>query len=90
MGMLERIAVKNETKARIKPLVFGDPVTNVCAGEGNPYRQGYFVRTGKDCVECTDKKGGFWWVGTEVIFAGHLEYEECEKLFKPIWEANYR
>ena len=103
MGVSERIKVKNEAQERVKSMEFGDPVTNVCAGPGNPRRHAYFcqlvTKTRKNrfglnhtehFVKCTDRKGKFWNTDIEVIFAGHIEYAECEKLFAPIWSAHYQ
>lgn len=73
-----------------KPFRFADPVTNVCAGPNNPHRLGYFVRYARGgLIEMTDKAGAFWSADAEVIFAGHLEYSECERLFQPIWEKRF-
>lgn len=63
---------------------FGDAVTNVCAGESNPQRHGYFVRRCGEHIEITDKHGQFWKTGKAVIFPGHLDYPECERLYEPI------
>jgi hypothetical protein len=70
-------------------LEFGAPVTNVCAGDINPRKRGYFVRRCKDYIECTDKKGKFWNVDPEVVFPGHLPDDECQRLFAPIWEKRF-
>ncbi len=102
MGMHERLDVLNKAKDRIKQINFGDPVTNVCAGEGNPNRLGFFceykIKTTKNrfkvehkthLARCTDGHGKFWEADIEIIFAGHLGYEKCTELFKPIWSAHY-
>jgi hypothetical protein len=68
---------------------FGDPVTNICAGENNSTKRGYFVRRGRDYIECTDKKGKFWNVDPETVFLGHLTEEECKTLWEPIWEKRF-
>lgn len=47
---------------------FGDMVTNLCAGDGNPTRTGIFVRRGFNSgrlnhgpwIECTNGQGKFW------------------------------
>ena len=100
--MQERLEVKNAAKERMKSLSFGDPVTNVCAGESNPHRIGYFVEYvvktrrntfgiahSDNIAKCTDKKGNFWFADIEVIFKGHLDYDKCKELFAPIWSAHY-
>jgi len=68
---------------------FGDEITNVCAGDKNPRRHSYYVCASKRNVKCTNKEGEFWETSKEVIFAGHLSYEECEKLYEPIWQQQY-
>ena len=78
-----------EAKYRVSHLAFGQPVTNVCAGNDNPQKHGYFVRVIGDCVEVTDKYGKFWTVGDRVIFPGHLDYEEMKRAFAPIHAALY-
>jgi len=103
MGINERLAVLNSAKERIKKIEFGDPVTNVCAGENNPRRHAYFckyfIKSHKNKygiihndyhAKCTDKKGNFWNAGIETIFSGHLDSEQCKELFSPIWEAHYQ
>ncbi|OTA15016.1 hypothetical protein Xbed_03627 [Xenorhabdus beddingii] len=64
--------------------VFGDHMRNPWAGESNPNRDGYFVRsrrvTGKLnpglWYEMTDKRGRFWEIdGVYAIFIEHLEAE---------------
>jgi hypothetical protein len=90
MGNMEaRIRINREARKRVKLLVFGDAVTNICAGEKNPHRHSYFVRRKKDTVECTDKKGNFWETFNDVIYPEHLEHDKCEELFQPVWEAQY-
>lgn len=66
---------------------FGDPVTNVCASERN--RHGYFVRRKKDTIEMTDGKGWFGDVMKRSVFPGHLDNNECKRLWEPIWESIY-
>lgn len=91
-----------DSKQRINALEFGDPVTNVCAGDGNPHRHAYFVekkyqtrdnrwgvRHTDYYAKCTDRKGNFWNAGIEVLFPGHLDKNECSELWKPIHEMNY-
>ena len=87
--ILTREQVRKMAKDRLRGIKFGDPVTNVCAGDRNPTRLGYFVRRMGGDIECTDKKGKFWQPSAEVIFRGHIDYEECVELFHPIWEAFY-
>lgn len=103
MGINERAEVLKQAKERIKLISFGDPVTNVCAGEGNPRKHAYFVehvikksknrfkvQFTEHFAKCTDRKGNFWSTDIEVIFQGHLNDEKCQELFAPIWEANYK
>ncbi|WP_323870033.1 hypothetical protein [Xenorhabdus szentirmaii] len=61
---------------------FGDYMRNPWAGEGNPHRDGYFVKskrvTGKLnpglWYQMTDKKGKFWEIdGQYAMFIDHLE-----------------
>ena len=73
----------------IDEVKFGDPITNVCAGDTNPHRHSYFVRRKKNTIECTDKKGRFWETYSEVIFPGHLDYAKCQELFEPMWQMKY-
>lgn len=102
MGMHERIAVKSAAIERIKAMEFGNEITNVCAGDGNPRRHAYFcehvIKKSKNrfkteftenFVKCTDRKGNFWNTDIEVIFKGHLDAEKCKELFEPIWAAHY-
>lgn len=90
MGIKERIEVDKQSVERNKNLSFGDPVTNVCAGPNN--RHWYFVRKKyhNKTIQVTDKKGNFFAPHREVIFPGHLSPVECEALYKPIWEANFK
>lgn len=90
MGYEQQIKHSKLADERIKAMQFGDQVTNVCAGDKNPHRLAYFVRKcGRD-VECTDKNGKFWKTCKTVIFKGWLDMEECERLYKPIWESDFR
>jgi hypothetical protein len=84
-----RARIKLESLERVRKLAFGDPVTNVCAGEGNPLRHAYFVRVLAATVEVTDKAGTFAKFGCEVIHPGHLAASEADKLFEPFWQAQY-
>jgi hypothetical protein len=100
--MKDRLDILNAAKARMKALEFGDPVTNVCAGENNPRKHAYFVQfvtkssTNKWGIEhkeyhakCTDKKGNFWNAGIETLYPGTLDEKTCNELFAPIWEAHH-
>lgn len=91
-----------ESLERLKSLEFGQPVTNICAGENNPLRLAYFVsldvkrHTNKYGVihtehlaKCTDNKGKFWRTGIDVVYPGHLEIAECERLFAPVHAAMF-
>ena len=68
---------------------FGDPVTNICAGDGNPMRHAYFVKRSGGLIEVTDKKGYFSKIGKEVIYPGHISLEEAQRLFAPIWQKKF-
>jgi hypothetical protein len=87
--MNEQQRIKLESRARVGAFAFGDPVTNVCAGEGNPLRHASFVRNHADVIEVTDKKGNFAYFGCEVIYPGHLSREESSKLYEPYWQAQF-
>jgi len=45
---------------KISRLKFGDIIVNHWAGNGNPHKQGVFVRNKKQTIELTDMKGNFW------------------------------
>jgi hypothetical protein len=91
-----------EAKQRIKAMAIGEPVTNVCAGDGNPQKHCYFVElvnrshenrygvTHKECwARCTDRKGKFWNTDIKVVYSGHLGKKECSELFEPVWQSEY-
>ncbi len=101
-NMQARLDILNESKKRMKSLSFGDPVTNVCAGDGNPQKHAYFVeykmksrsnRYGiihkEYSARCTDKKGKFWDAGIETLHIGHLDSDKSKELFDPFWQAQY-
>lgn len=88
MGHTERIEQSKLADKRLKGITFGDPITNVCAGEF--WRHGYFVRRKGKNVQVTNGKGKFGDFEKDVIFKGHLSKEECERLFTPIWEAHFK
>ena len=92
-----RIEITKQSIERIKSINFGDPITNICAGEGNPTRHSYFsriknkvttnrfgIKHTERLVECTNKKGKFWVTNIDVIHSGHLDFPECAKLFLPV------
>jgi hypothetical protein len=100
--MSAKLKILQESIERVKAIDFGEPITNVCAGESNPHRHSFFVkfkikrRTNgfgvvhkQHLVRCTDKKGKFWDTYIDVIYPGHLPYDECLKLFEPVWQAEY-
>lgn len=88
--MTDKQKIKHEADLRVKLLLFGDKITNICAGDNNPHRQAYFVKLKKDDVNCTDGRGHFWDTRKEVIFKGHnISVEKCKELFKPVWIAQY-
>jgi hypothetical protein len=89
--------IAKEALSRITGLQKGCPVTNICAGISNPRRLSFFVglvvkqRKNKYGIllterwaRCTDKEGNFWNTGIEVIYPGHIDYDECCKMFAPI------
>lgn len=92
-----RLDLKNEAKKRMRKLNFGDSITNICASEKNPDRLSYFVKYKNQhsrslryhLVECTDKKGGFWDAELVVIYPGHLQFDECEKIYAPLHAAHF-
>lgn len=99
---MNRSELLEESKKRVGNMQFGEPVTNVCAGEGNPTRHSYFVSldvksrknrfgiTHRDySARCTDKKGKFWNTDIKVIFPGHLSAERCAELFAPIHKVQF-
>ena len=101
-NMQARAEIKAASIERMKSLSFGDPVTNICAGENNPRRHSFFVaykvnsrknRWGithrEHSVNCTDKKGKFWDACVDTTHPGHLDAETCARLFEPVWQAEY-
>jgi hypothetical protein len=95
--MKTKAEITQEALSRIEKLEKGQPVTNICAGESNPTRlsffQGLIVKTRKNkfgmpiterWARCSNKKGSSWNTGVEMIYPGHIDYSECQKLFKPI------
>ena len=90
MGNFEaRVKITDEARKRVRALTFGEPVTNVCAGELNPFRHAFFVKLRGDYVQVTDKKGRFTSFEREVIYPGHLSIEVSRQLFEPFWQAQY-
>ncbi|MES2942943.1 MAG: hypothetical protein V4772_08765 [Pseudomonadota bacterium] len=100
--MTDRETIHEASIERMKALTFGDPVTNICAGDSNPSLHCFFVayevkaNTNKYGIthrshwaKCTDKKGKFWNTGFEVVYPGHLDAETRTKLFTPVWESQY-
>lgn len=93
---------QEESIARIKKLKFGDVVTNICAGEKNPYRHCQFVKykvtSRKNSygivhksryATCTTGNGKFGDFEIDVIYPGTLDEDECKRLWEPVWEAKY-
>ena len=93
----QRKNMMDEAKKRVKSINFGDPITNICAGDTNPTRLSYFVEFVTDSyrnkygithnnyyAKCTNGKGKFWNVGIEVIYPGHIDYKTASKMFMPI------
>lgn len=102
MSIIDRLEISTQAKKRVALMRFGDPVTNVCAGESNPQRHSCFVEAVTDAytnkqgirheshfVKCTDRNGKFWLTGRDVIFPGTLDIETCRELFAPIHAAQY-
>lgn len=86
MPFVDRAEMYQQALKRVRAIEFGEPVTNICAGERNPQRLAYFVAVvGKRLAKCTDRKGLFWSTGIEVVYPGHLDYAECSRLFDPVW-----
>ena len=50
---------------------------------------GFFVRKKGGSVELTNKMGDFWDTSINVVYPGILPYDECEKLFAPLWKADF-
>jgi hypothetical protein len=84
-----RVRLRKEGRERMRAFTFGEPVTNVCAGDGNPLRHAFFVKIKGDNVQITDKSGKFANLGCEVIHAGHLPVDEAKRLFEPFWQAQF-
>lgn len=89
MSFSERVRIKREARKRVVRFRFGEPVTNVCAGDGNRMRHAYFVKVTGDYVEVTDKEGAFSTFGCEVMFPGHLSVEKAKELYQPFWNAQF-
>jgi len=100
--MTDRQTIHEASIERMKALLPGDPVTNICAGENNPHLHSffvsYFVKVYKNkagikhrshWAKCVDKKGKSGNFGIDVIYAGHLDFETRNKLFSPVWESRY-
>ena len=81
----DRAEMYQQALKRVRAIEFGEPVTNICASERNPQRLAYFVSLdAKRLAKCTDRKGKFWQTGIEVVYPGHLDYAECNRLFDPV------
>ena len=87
--MNERYRIKKEAIQRMVRIAFGQPVTNVCAGDGNPMRHAYFVKFDGTYVEVTDKDGAFSTFAVEVIYPGHLSMAKSKELYEPYWQAQF-
>jgi hypothetical protein len=101
-NLISKFDYLNESKKRVMSMTIGEPVTNICAGEGNPIFHSYFVelitktrrnKYGIDHSEytarCTNKKNKFWNIDIKVIYPGHLTREVASKLFDPIWDMEH-
>lgn len=98
--MESKLSLRDASIARMRALTFGDPVTNVCAGENNPSLHAFFVayeikshknRYGlvhrSHWAKCTDRKGKFWNADIDVVYPGHLDATTRSELFDPVWQA---
>lgn len=96
------MSIHEASVARMQALKPGDPVTNICAGTGNPNRHawfvGYRVRVRKNgygmpvtthLAKCRDAYGRTWEAGIDVIHPGRLSTAECAELFAPVWAQTY-
>ena len=97
--------IRLESEKRMIELKKGDEVTNICTGESNPMHHCYFVayllKPYKNkygipmCdhfAQCRKYINGKYHVSKfdiNIIHKGHLSQEECDKLFDPVWQANY-
>ena len=81
--------IREASKKRMRLIIFGDLVTNICAGDNNPNKFGYFIRCRNGLAQCTDKKGNFWNTDITVIYPGHVGKNDCKTLFAPVWSAEY-
>ena len=93
--------IHEAAKERMGQLRAGVPVTNICAGEKNPQRHAYFLRyeviahQNKHGIVHTDhwarcgSGGKSWRTGIEVIHFGHLDADECARLFALVWQERY-
>lgn len=99
---MDKAEITKESERRIGGIQFGDPITNICAGEGNPHRHSYFVarddksykssfgiRHTDRLVKCTNRKGKFWLTGIDVIYPGHLTAADAAELYAPVWQAQF-
>jgi hypothetical protein len=89
MSFSDRCRIKDESRKRVLDLKFGQPVTNVCAGDGNPMRHAYFVKVDGDYAQVTDKEGCFSHYANEVIYPGHLSIKKSKELYEPYWQAQF-
>jgi len=91
---MDRSDIHKASKVRVKQIKFGEPVTNICAGEGNPMRHCYFVEyirnNGQHLAKCTDKKGKFWGIDFNAIHKLHLSADKCKELWEPVWQAYFK
>jgi len=96
------MSIHDSSVARMNTLKAGDAVTNICAGEKNPYLFGFFVaykvserknssgiihRT--HVARYTDSKGRSGDFGINVIHPGHLDKATRELLFEPVWKERF-
>ena len=99
---MTNVEIHKESVKRMSRIKVGEMVTNICASSDNPIKYTIFVRheviknTNKHGLffedhkaKTTDANGTFFNIDIDVIYPGVLCKEECEKLYQPIWEAEY-
>jgi len=97
--------IRLESEKRMLQLKKGDEVTNICTTDIdqmhhccfvkyvlNPYKNKYGVPMCKKFVKCRKYISGKYHISNfniNVIYKGHLTQEECDKLYAPIWKAEF-
>lgn len=85
----ERLCIKKQSTRRAQAMKFAEPITNICASKDGAHWLFVKYNKGSHTVWCTDGHGKFHETAADVIHPGHLNPDECSKLFKPVWEATY-